>query len=71
MMLDFIWGIILSLQIARLQLAQQELQDRRYDEAENERIRQEVNRMRKELASIQEKINENMEAVCYELADMM
>jgi len=57
--------------MARLQLTKQELQDRRHEEAQNDILKQEVHDLRKELASIQEKINENMEAVCYQIAELM
>lgn len=59
------------LQTARLQLAKQELQDRRHDDSENELLKGEVHKLKKDLANIQEKINENMEAVCYQVADLM
>ena len=57
--------------MARLQLAKQELQDMRHVEAENDILIREVQHLKKELAIVQEKINENMEAVCYQLADLM
>ena len=57
--------------MARLQLAKQELQDMRHVEAENDILMREVHHLKKELAVVQEKINENMEAVCYQLADLM
>lgn len=57
--------------MARLQLAKQELQDMRHVEAENDILLREVQHLKKELAIVQEKINENMEAVCYQLADLM
>lgn len=56
--------------MARLQLAKQELQDISH-EAENDILVREVHYLKKELAVVQEKINENMEAVCYQLADLM
>lgn len=59
--------------MARLQLAKQELQDMRRvnEEAENDILMREVHHLKKELAMVQDKINENMEAVCYQLADLM
>lgn len=57
--------------MARLQLAKQEIQDMCHVEAENDILIREVHHLKKELAVVQEKINENMEAVCYQLADLM
>ncbi len=58
--------------MARLQLAKQELQDMRHiEDAENDILMREVHHLKKELAVVQDKINENMEAVCYQLADLM
>ncbi len=58
--------------MARLQLAKQELQDmRRVEDAENDILMREVHHLKKELAVVQDKINQNMEAVCYQLADLM
>lgn len=56
--------------MARLQLAKQELQDVQM-EAENDILMREVHHLKKELALVQEKINENMEAVCHQLYDLM
>lgn len=58
-------------QMARLQLAKQEIQDMRHVESENDILMREVHHLKKELAVVQEKINENMEAVCYQVADLM
>nr|CAH0111900.1 unnamed protein product [Daphnia galeata] len=58
--------------MARLQLAKQELQDMRHvEDAENDILMREVHHLKKELAVVQDKINQNMEAVCYQLADLM
>lgn len=59
--------------MARLQLAKQELQDMHHvkEEAENDILIREVHYLKKELATVQDKINENMEAICYQLADLM
>lgn len=58
--------------MARLQLAKQELQDmRNVEDAENDILMREVHHLKKELAVVQDKINQNMEAVCYQLADLM
>lgn len=59
--------------MARLQLAKQELQDMRHvkEEAENDILIREVHYLKKELATVQDKINENMEAICYQLSDLM
>lgn len=59
------------MQMARLQLAKQELQDRCREEFNNDTLLREVNYLKKELAAVQEKINENMEIVCYQVADLM
>ena len=60
-----------NMQMARLQLAKQELQDRCREEFNNDTLLREVNYLKKELAAVQEKINENMEIVCYQVADLM
>jgi hypothetical protein len=58
--------------MARLQLAKQELQDMQHiEDAENDILMREVHHLKKELAVVQDKINQNMEAVCYQLADLM
>lgn len=57
--------------MARMQLTKQELQDMHHVEAENDMLVREVHHLKKELAVVQEKINENMEAVCYQIADLM
>ncbi len=57
--------------MARLQLAKQEMQDMRHVESDNDILMREVHHLKKELAVVQEKINENMEAVCYQVADLM
>ena len=59
------------MQMARLQLAKQELQDMCREEFNNDTLLREVNYLKKELAAVQEKINENMEIVCYQVADLM
>jgi hypothetical protein len=57
--------------MARLQLAKQELQDRCHKDFEKDMLLREVHYLKKELANVQEKINENMELVCYQVADLM
>ena len=57
--------------MARLQLAKQEIQDHFYNEMETDILKREVIHLNKELSTIQDKINENMQAICYQLADLM
>ena len=57
--------------MARLQLAKQELQDRCHKDFEKDMLLREVHYLKKELATVQEKINENMELVCYQVAELM
>lgn len=57
--------------MARLQLAKQELQDRPHGDPDVDVLKGQVHGLKKELAAVQEKINENMEAVCYQVADLM
>ena len=57
--------------MARLQLVQQELQDNLYDSSESDIIKREVIRLNKGLLSVQEKINETMQAICYQVAEIV
>lgn len=57
--------------MARLQLSKQELQDRPRADPDIDVLKNQIHELKKELAVVQEKINENMEAVCYQVADLM
>lgn len=57
--------------MARLQLTKQELQDRSQGHPDADALKGQVHELKKELATVQEKINDNMEAICYQVADLM
>jgi len=58
-------------QMARLQLTQQELQDHLYDGSESDTLKQEVNHLNKELSNVKDKINENLQAISYQIAEIL
>jgi len=57
--------------MARQQLLQQELQDHLHDGSETDILKQEIVHLHKELSHVQEMINENLQAICYQIADIV
>jgi len=57
--------------MARQQLLQQELQDHLHDGSETDILKREIVHLHKELSHVQEMINENLQAICYQIADIV
>merc|ERR1712071_153691 len=57
--------------MARQQLTKQELQDHLYDGTEIDILNREAIHLNKELATVQEKINENLQAISYQIAELV
>ena len=57
--------------MARQQLTKQELQDHLYDGTEIDILKREAIHLNKELATVQEKINENLQAISYQIAELV
>ena len=64
-------NLFIITQMARQQLLQQELQDHLHDGSETDILKQEIVHLHKELSHVQEMINENLQAICYQIADIV